>query len=115
MISVRKVDDEKDARRCLAAAERASMTPREWARRNGVDARSLNAWRINLGRRRAIAKVEPTALTLVEVVARPAGTAPAARDSATRYVLEIDGARFEFGDDVSAMTLRRVVEVLRSC
>jgi hypothetical protein len=29
MISARKVDDEKDARRCLAAAERASMSPLE--------------------------------------------------------------------------------------
>ena len=32
-----------------------------------------------------------------------------------RYVLEVGGARVEFGDDASAATLRRVLEALRSC
>jgi len=35
--------------------------------------------------------------------------------AAARYVLVLGDARFEFGDDVSAVTLRRVVEALRSC
>jgi hypothetical protein len=30
-------------------------------------------------------------------------------------VLDIGGARLEFGDDVSVATLRRVLEALRSC
>jgi hypothetical protein len=35
--------------------------------------------------------------------------------AAGRYVLEVAGARVEFGDDVSVATLRRVFEALRSC
>jgi len=34
---------------------------------------------------------------------------------AARYVLVLGDARFEFDDDVSAVTLRRVIEALRSC
>jgi hypothetical protein len=30
MRSARKIDDEEDARRCLAAAARAGLTPRDW-------------------------------------------------------------------------------------
>ncbi len=115
MRSTRKVDDEEDARRCLAAAERASLTPRDRARENGVDARSLNTWRINLGRRRAVAVVPPAALTLVELVPRRATGSEQGRSFGARYVLELGGARLEFGDDVPAATLRRVVGVLRSC
>jgi hypothetical protein len=32
-----------------------------------------------------------------------------------RYVLEVGGARVEFGDDASVATLRRVLEALRPC
>jgi len=32
-----------------------------------------------------------------------------------RYVLEVAGARVEFGDDLSVATLRRVLEALRPC
>ena len=32
-----------------------------------------------------------------------------------RYVLEVAGARVEFGDDASVATLRRVLEALRPC
>jgi transposase-like protein len=115
MRSTRKIDDEEDARRCLAAAGRSGLTPRDWARENGVDARSLNTWRINLGRRRAVGELQPAALTLVELVPRRATASEQARSFGARYVLELGGARLEFGDDVSAATLRRVVEVLRSC
>jgi hypothetical protein len=115
MRSTRKIDDEEDARRCLAAAERAGLTPRDWARENGVDARSLNTWRINLGRRRAVGELPPAALTLVELVPRCATASEEARSFGALHVLDLDGPRLEFGDDVSAATLRRAVEVLRSC
>jgi hypothetical protein len=35
--------------------------------------------------------------------------------SSPRYVVRIGSASIEFGDDVEAETLRRVVEVLRLC
>ena len=112
----RKIEDELDALRCLEAADRAAQRPRDWARASGVDARSLNAWRINLARRGTPpgSTRQPTAFTVVELVPRPEpGMGP--RTASPRYVLELHGARLEFGDDANAATLRRVLEVLGSC
>jgi hypothetical protein len=44
----RKIEDEREARRCLKSARAAGLTAGEWAREHGIDGRSLNAWRINL-------------------------------------------------------------------
>ena len=38
---------------------------------------------------------------------------PHAASGSARYVLELSGARLEFGDDAAVMTLRRVIEALR--
>jgi len=51
--------------------------------------------------------------SLVELV--PAAPPAAQATGNARYVLEIGGARLEFGDDASVTTLRRVLEALRSC
>jgi hypothetical protein len=51
--------------------------------------------------------------SLVELV--PAAPPAAQTAGNARYVLDIGGARLEFGDDVSVATLRRVLEALRSC
>jgi hypothetical protein len=114
----RKITDEREAKRCLAAAKRAGLSAGEWARTRGIDGRSLHAWQMNVERRGTSAgprrRKRKTATTraLVELV-------PAAHSvnvfAAGRYVLEVAGARVEFGDDVSVATLRRVLEVLRSC
>ena len=120
MATGRKIQDETDARRCLMAAERGGLSLGQWARERGIDGRSLRAWQVNLARRgttrarpqRGVSAAAP-ARALVELV--PV-TAPArAAASCARYVLEVAGARVEFGDDCSATTLRRVVQVLRSC
>jgi hypothetical protein len=116
----RKIEDEREAVRCLRAAERAGLSAGEWGRLHGVDGRSLHAWKINLERRETPArrrkrrpKLVRAAHALVELV--PAA-APAARGVAGgRYVLEVGGARVEFGEDVSVVTLRRVLEALQSC
>lgn len=117
MAAGRKINDEAEARRCVLAAKRAGQSAGEWARAHGIDGRSLHAWKMNFERGQAsaplarrVAKARPVATALVELVPRgPAGTARAS------YVLEVGEVRLEFGDDVSADTLRRVVEVLRSC
>lgn len=57
-----KIDNQRDARRCLRAAERPGLTAGEWAREHGIDGRSLNAWRMNLALRapeRSPADLEP--------------------------------------------------------
>lgn len=118
MANKRRIESEAEARRYLRAVERSGLSTGEWARAHGIDGRSLRAWRINLGRRgksRARGsgrKARGAKRTLVELVP----TARAGQTSAGgRYVLEVSSARLEFGDDLSVITLRRVIEVLRSC
>lgn len=117
----RRIEDESEAQRCLLAAKRAGRNSGEWARAHGIDGRSLHAWQVNLGRlgtsaparaRRREQKAAPTARALVELIPAARGVDVAA---AGRYVLEVAGARVEFGDDVSVATLRRVLEALRPC
>ena len=115
----RKIEDERDAVRCLRAAERKGINVGAWARAHGIDGRSLHAWKTNIARRGTTAppvrrrKAPPRASAaghaLVELV--PAS----AVSGAGRYALVLGSARVEFGDDVSVATLRRVFEVLRSC
>ena len=116
----RKIEDEREAVRCLRAAERKGMSAGAWARAHGVDGRSLHAWQMNIARRgttapvqrrKALPKVRSTAHALVELV-------PAVRSAVSgpsRYAVVVGSARVEFGDDVSVATLRQVLEVLRSC
>ena len=111
----RKIESESEARRCLAALRSSGVSLREWARSRGLDGRSLHAWKMNLersapkpaprgGRSSAITRASPM---LVELVPPPSSSA--------RYAVRIGSASVEFGDDFEAETLRRVVEVLRSC
>ena len=118
----RKIEDEREALRCLQAMERGGLSAGEWGRAHGVDGRSLRAWQMNIGRRGAQASARrrkvparPKAAVpaLVELVSTAAPIVPKA--TAGRYVLDVGGARLEFGDDVSVVTLRRVLEALRSC
>jgi hypothetical protein len=114
----RKIEDESEARRCLLAAKRQGLSAGEWSRAHGIDGRSLRAWQTNLERRQGVTararkpRARPATSALVELVPTTPGV-NLARPS--RYVLEVAGVRLEFGDDVSATTLRRVLEVLRSC
>lgn len=116
----RKIEDERDAARCLRAAELRGLSAADWARAHGIDGRSLHAWQMNLARRgttwpakrlkvSSSPKPKPAPRALVELV--PAAT-PVAQQ-AGRYALVVGGARVEFGDDASAATLRRVLEALR--
>jgi hypothetical protein len=115
----RKIEDEREAVRCLRAAEQGGLSAGDWARANGVDGRSLHAWQMNLARRetsptkrrKPSSKPRATKHALVELV--PASGSASAGQA--RYALVVDGARVEFGDDVSVATLSRVLEALRSC
>ena len=120
MDKLRKIDDELDARRCLAAAAKSRMTLGQWARAHGVDGRSLRAWQMNMSRRARStprsankstrARVRgPRPVGLVEIV--PAASAP----PRARYVIRVGAIALEFGDDFQEDTVRRVLGVLRSC
>jgi transposase-like protein len=104
----RKIFNEQDARRCLAAAKGARGSGADWARAHGIDGRSLNAWRVNLSRRGG-QPVRALAPRLVELV--PAAPASAA----SRYVLRVGGVELEVGDDFNEVGLRRLVTLLKSC
>jgi hypothetical protein len=110
-MAVRKIRDEADARACLTAARKTHGSRVAWARANGVDARSLNAWRVALMRRgKKKGRPSPAAASarLVELVPR-GPLLPA------RYVLEMGVARIEFDDGFSAETLLRAVRAVRAC
>ena len=121
MTERRKITDADDARRCLAAARRAGKRVGAWAQANGVDGRSLNAWRMNLARRgggprrRAQAQPARAALAprprpaLVELIPAPRPAPPA------RYVVLVGDVRIEVGDGFDVTTLRRLVGALRAC
>jgi len=103
----RRILNEQEARRCLAAARAARGGLAAWTRSHGIDGRSLNAWRVNLERRGVHRpRVAPK---LVELV--PATGAV----SSARYVLHIVGVGLELADDFNEQTLRRLVGLLRSC
>ena len=119
MAKARRIEDELEARRCLLAVAASERPLAEWARGQGIDGRSLNAWRVNLGRRESPAARPAKAPAkrvrggLVELV--PTSRPTTALGGTGRYVLEVDGARLEFGDDFREETLARVMGVLRAC
>jgi hypothetical protein len=109
MPGLRKVEDERDARRCLSALSRSGETLREWARSHGVDGRSLRAWQINMARGSSRALARSTPARLVELVPVTMPSTP------RRYVVRVGPGAVEVGDDFDAGTLGRIVEVLASC
>ena len=121
----RKVEDAAEARRCLLAIEAEGGDIRRWAGAHGIDGRSLHAWRVNFARwgkgdpaprRRRVQLPRAAPSTgLVELVPSSFDQCMPSSSSARRYVLEVSGARLEFGDDFSEPTLRQVVGILRSC
>jgi hypothetical protein len=115
----RKVVDEREARALLSKAERSGTELAVVARSRGVDGRSLNAWRINLERKRLSPR--PVARRarrtgsahLVELV--PTVVAEPAPTSGARYTLRLGDVELDFDDEVRGDTLRRVLEAMRSC
>jgi len=104
----RRIVNEQDARRSLAAAKAIRGGLGAWARAHGIDGRSLNAWRVNLEGRGAT-RVRAVAPRLVELV--PA----AARVARAAYVLRVGGVELEVGDNFDEQTLRRLVGLLKLC
>lgn len=109
MSALRKIVDEKDARTCLSAVARSGEAPRAWARRHGIDGRSLRAWHLNLSTRGPAGSRSK----LVELV--PSSIVASMGIAARRYVVRVGDASVEVGDDFDAGTLQRILEVLRAC
>ena len=75
----RKLRSVAEAREALEAVERAGVHRVAWAHANQVDARSLNAWRLILGR------TARAWLRLVELVAHPDAPPAVSSGCAVRY------------------------------
>lgn len=99
----RKIRDREDARACLEAAAASGIPRAAWAHANGVDARSLNAWRISM--ERTVRKPE---LRLVELVALDQAPGRSFRVSCGSLSVEVE-------DGFDADALRRLLRVVASC
>lgn len=103
-MEARKIWDAEDARQCLAAVSSSGLPRAVWAREHGVDARSLNAWRLSLARS---GQGEPR--RLVELV--PAIAAPPTAVYRVRCGLFEVETTGEFDD----ATLGRLLRVVAAC
>jgi hypothetical protein len=108
----RRIVDEQDARACLEAVAGSSLSRVEWARAHGVDARSLNAWRLNLERRATVASTAP--LRLVELVARKEPTAPP-KSTASGVRIEVNGLVIRLDRGFDSESLLRVLDLVAAC
>jgi hypothetical protein len=105
----RKIVDEADARACLGAVASSGRTRVDWARAHGVDARSLNAWRMNLERRERLVQDRPLRLVeLVQPTATPRPGGSGVRVRAGGVVVELDR-------DFDMEVLVAVLDVVAPC
>ena len=88
-MELRRVAGATEARRLWEKAALRGVERAAWARARGVDPRSLNAWRVNLGRGRA--EATGSGLRLVEVTPEP----PLA--SSARYTAVVGDVRVAVG------------------
>jgi hypothetical protein len=124
----RKIRDIEDAQACLKAARAArGMSRGDWARQQGIDGRSLNAWGRNLARRRKAsgkrqARRKKTGSAVVELVAcregkdmTRAATTPAGATETGRYVVRCGPYAVEVDGQFHDQTLRRLLQVVVGC
>ena len=85
----RKIRSAADARACLTAVAESGQERAAWARAHNVNARSLNAWRLNLARGRARPR---RPLRLVELVSVDTAAPTVYRVRCGVFEVEVDGA-----------------------
>jgi hypothetical protein len=106
-MSRRKIRDAEDAQACLEALEASGLALCAWSDANGVDPRSLNAWRLNRQRRERSAEAP---VTLIEVVPTSTIQAPG-----TRYRVCYGALAVEVDEAFDEGVLRRLLAVVLSC
>ena len=105
---VRRIRDAADAANCLAQVETSGLPLREWAWKAGVDARSLNIWRVNQQRKEP--SVAP--LRMVELVTMLETPPCLPRSAISVRCLDL---RIDVAPDFDEATLIRLLRVLRAC
>ena len=109
----RKIRDEADARACLAAAARAGVRRRDWARAHGVDGRSLHCWYLRLRGPGGRLKPSRESTPLVELV--PAFEMEEARSVGEKLLVRLNGVEIEVSPDFDADALARLLDVVSRC
>ncbi len=103
----RRIRDITDARECLAEVARTGLHQAEWCRAQGIDGRSLQAWRMNLGGRSA-RQATATSMKLVELV--PDRGVPSGQ-----YIIRVGVMSIEVAPGFDERGLRRLLAVVSSC
>ena len=106
-MAARKIRDEADAHDCLLAVAASGLERLAWARKEGVDGRSLGWWHARIGHRMELSPSRPRMVELVT------SSQPAQRVG--RYVIRRGDVEVEFGDNFKDDTLRRVLSLLTAC
>jgi len=104
----RKVRDEDDAWELLDDWEESGLELGDFCERRGLNTRSLNCWRLNLGELDNEVEAPAPALRLVEVV----GPRPARK---AEYRLSVGDVVIEVDDDFRDDTLARLLRVAATC
>ena len=105
----RKIRDARDARQCLEDAAGSGLGRAAWARAHGVDARSLNAWRLNLARSDGPSAAEPSpTLCMLELV-------PTTPRSEVTYRVRCGAFEVEVDADFDDHVLGRLLRVVGAC
>jgi hypothetical protein len=102
----RKVPDALTAQAWLDAASRSGLSRVQWCAQEGVDARSLQCWRLTLARR---ARQESA---FVEWVPR---ADPAALPPAPPLRLHLNDVVIEVSERFSSVSLAEVLRLVRAC
>ena len=114
-VCARRVRDEVEARALLDAMAASGQPLGEWAQGNGIQGRSLHAWRLILERKRLQGAValppvgrSKSAPRLVELLPKRSSTEPA-------YVIHVGELRVEVRADFDGEVLQRLVRVVAAC
>lgn len=103
----RKIHSAAEAHKLLNTAARSGLERAVWARQQGIDARSLNAWRLNL-ERRSRPKGEAGPLRPVELVEQPVVATDPFRVGCGAFIVEVPPS---FED----AALARLLKVVSTC
>lgn len=111
----RKIRDEKDARSCMAAAKAAGLSQTQWARKQGIDGRSLFAWGRKLAHKDNVRGCKPKRSRrdpgrLVELI--PSEMPQRAR---APYLVRCGQFSIEIDDHFNEATLARLLRVMVAC
>ena len=105
----RKIRNEAEAQQCLDRVAASNLTRVDWARQQGIDARSLNAWRLILERRQAQDETQTDRLQLIELV-------PSAPPATSRPLTLRCGAwSIDVAADTDLVLLGKVLGVVEAC